>query len=256
MGAAVGAQLVIAGHTVLWASEGRSAATASRAEKAGLVDAGGIAGVAARSDVVLSICPPAAAVAVARAASGIRGIYVDANAISPVTAAEVAMTVLGHGAVFVDGGLIGPPPAPDVNVRLYLSGSEAPAIATLFAGTQVTAVILDGAETSASALKLAYASWSKGSLALLLATKAFAESLGVSGVLAKEWAYSLPELGERVRFAEAEARRKGWRWTGEMREIAAAMAAQNLPPGFHEAASEIYARASRSPRPEINDAAG
>ncbi len=61
MGAAVGAALAGAGHEVLWASEGRSAASAQRAAAAGLIDAGDVAGVLARAEVVLSIVPPHAA---------------------------------------------------------------------------------------------------------------------------------------------------------------------------------------------------
>ena len=61
MGAVVGGLLRAAGHTVLWASEGRSAATRARAEAAGLEDAGSVADVARRAAVILSICPPHAA---------------------------------------------------------------------------------------------------------------------------------------------------------------------------------------------------
>ena len=67
MGAAVGGCLVEAGYTVWWASEGRGPDTASRARRAGLSDAGRIAALAARTDVIVSVCPPHAAVEVARA---------------------------------------------------------------------------------------------------------------------------------------------------------------------------------------------
>jgi 3-hydroxyisobutyrate dehydrogenase-like beta-hydroxyacid dehydrogenase len=49
MGAAIGAVLRQRGIEVLWASEGRSEATASRAVAAGLVDAGTVAELARRS---------------------------------------------------------------------------------------------------------------------------------------------------------------------------------------------------------------
>ena len=38
--------------------------------------------------------------------------------------------------------------------------------------------------------------------------------------------------------------RKGWRWVGEMEEIAHSMAAHDLPTGFHEAAAEVFRRAA------------
>jgi predicted dinucleotide-binding enzyme len=66
MGAAIGAVLRGAGHDVVWASAGRSPATARRAEAAGLDDAGNIADVSDRAAVILSVCPPHAALEVAR----------------------------------------------------------------------------------------------------------------------------------------------------------------------------------------------
>ena len=106
MGAAVGAALRSGGHTVLWASDGRSAATAGRAKEAGLEDVGTVEELGRRSDVILSLCPPHAAVDVARSLPAFAGIYVDANAISPATARTLA-TLVGR---YVDGGVIGSPP--------------------------------------------------------------------------------------------------------------------------------------------------
>ena len=64
--------------------------------------------------------------------------------------------------------------------------------------------------------------------------------------LLTEWALSQPALAERSEGAAAAAAAKGWRWVAEMEEIAASMSAAGLPPGFHEAAAEIYDRASRA----------
>ena len=44
------------------------------------------------------------------AACGFKGVYVDANAISPQTARAVGAVVEATGAHFVDGGLFGAPP--------------------------------------------------------------------------------------------------------------------------------------------------
>ena len=54
--------------------------------------------------------------------------------------------------------------------------------------------------------------------------------------------------GRAVERAADAAAAKGWRWVAEMEEIAASMAAAGLPPGFHEAAAEIYDRASQADR--------
>ena len=65
MGAAVGQCLTGAGHEVLWASEGRGPESAARARRAGLSDVGTAADMADRAEVILSVCPPHAALDVA-----------------------------------------------------------------------------------------------------------------------------------------------------------------------------------------------
>jgi len=240
MGAVVGKCLVAAGHRVLWASDGRSAATRARAAAAGL-DECGWAEMPARSDVIVSICPPGAALDVARAVAGFGGLYLDANAIAPATAGQVAAIVTAGGAGYVDGGIVGPPPLAPGNTRLYLSGPRAAEVQALFGGTNVDARVVPPPGT-ASAVKMAYASWTKGSAALLLAARALARAEGVEPVLLAEWGISQPGLEERSARAAGSATAKGWRWVAEMEEIAATMAAADLPAGFHQAAAAVYRR--------------
>jgi len=246
MGAAVGRCLTGAGYTVLWASEGRGPETAARARAAGLADAGAAAEVAERADLILSICPPHAALDTAWAVQGFGGLYVDANAISPATAREVALMVEEGGAAYVDGGIIGLPPAKAGSTRLYLSGAEAQTVRRLFDGTPVDARVIGGGTWAASAVKMAYASWTKGTAALLLAARALARTEGVEDVLLAEWALSQPALADRSAGAARSAATKGWRWVAEMEEIAASMAAAGLPDGFHQAAAEIFRRSPRA----------
>jgi 3-hydroxyisobutyrate dehydrogenase-like beta-hydroxyacid dehydrogenase len=252
MGAAVGRCLTEAGLTVLWASEGRGPQTAARARAAGLKDAGTAAEVADRADIIFSICPPHAALDVAWAVQGFGGLFVDANAISPATAREVALMVEEGGATYIDGGIIGSPPtspSPSTaagTTRLYLSGPQADALRGLFDGTPLDARVIGGGTWSASAVKMAYAAWTKGTAALLLATRALARAEGVEDVLLAEWALSQPSLADRAQGAARSATTKGWRWVAEMEEIAASMAAAGLPDGFHQAAAEIFRRAPRA----------
>jgi 3-hydroxyisobutyrate dehydrogenase-like beta-hydroxyacid dehydrogenase len=241
MGAAVGRALRDNGVEVVWASTWRSAATADRAAAAGLEDVGSIEELLDRADVVVSVCPPHAALEVAAAAEGVPGIYVDANAVSPDTARTIAARVPR----FVDGGIVGSPPQEPGTTRLYLSGPEADAVAGLFSGSALEAVVLSGEPGAASALKMSYAAWTKGSAALLLATLATAEANGVGEALLAEWRMSIPEAEGRLASASRSALTKGWRWIGEMEEIARTFAAAELPSGFHEAAAEIYRRTPR-----------
>jgi len=151
-------------------------------------------------------------------------------------------------ATFVDGGIIGPPPQAPGDTRLYLSGERAAVVADLFANVpSVEAIVLDGPPGTASALKMAYASWTKGTEALLLAARAAARAEGVEDALLREWETSIPGLADRSGSAGRSAVTKGWRWVAEMEEIAATFAAAGLPSGFHEAAAEVY---RRSPREE------
>jgi 3-hydroxyisobutyrate dehydrogenase-like beta-hydroxyacid dehydrogenase len=247
MGAAIGQCLVAAGHRVLWVPSGRSPASAARAEAAGLTGVdGGLAELVRSAEVIMSVCPPHAALDTARqvAAAGFGELYLDANAISPATAREVAAIVAdggGGGAGCVDGGIIGTPPVRPGFIRLYLSGPRAGQVQELFEDTPVDVRVVD--HGSASAVKMAYASWTKGSAALLLAARVLARAQGVEDVLLAEWGISQPGLEERSSRAAGSAVSKGWRWVAEMEEIAATMGAAGLPEGFHQAAAEIYRRA-------------
>ena len=247
MGAAVGRVLQSNGHEVLWASDGRSEATRERAES--FRDLETVAALADQAELILSICPPHAALDVARGVEGFDGVYVDANAISPMRAHEVAEL---HPR-YVDGGIVGGPPhrrrldgagpgaeaaalppleREEPGTKLYLSGPGAASVAVLFVGSILEARVV----ADASALKMVYAAWSKGSAAMLLAIRDVEQHFGVED----EWRLAAPELAERLPRAERAAATKGWRWIGEMEEIADTFAAAGQPDGFHRAAARVY----------------
>lgn len=244
MGARVGAVARAVGTPVSWASSGRSDASRRRATEAGLDDKQDLQRLAAVCDVILSVCPPEAAVAQAEkvAATGFVGIFVDANAVASTTAAAVGKIVTETGARYVDGGIIGPPPLRAGTTRLYLSGEDAGAVAALFGGSMLEAIVVGPHPGAASALKMCYAAWTKGSAAMLTAIRALAQGLGVEAALLAEWQLSQPGLEDRSVAAARNNAFKAWRFAGEMREIAATFEAARLPGGFHEAAAEIYAR--------------
>ena len=245
MGASVGAALAGRGHRVLWASEGRSAATRERAESAGLQDAGSLEGLTSASATVISVCPPDAAQALAErvAGTGFAGAYVDANAVSPARGRSIGEAVLAGGArAFVDGGIIGPPAWKAGITRLYLSGGEAAEVAGLFEGSPLEAIAIGPEAGAASALKMAYAAYTKGTSALLAGILALAEREGVAEALREEWAISQAELAASGEGRALGSAAKAWRFAGEMEEIADTFAGAGLPDGFHRAAAEIYRR--------------
>jgi 3-hydroxyisobutyrate dehydrogenase-like beta-hydroxyacid dehydrogenase len=243
MGAAIGKLLRPAGHDVAWVRAGRSVETTRRAQDADLRPVAGLRVLAKECPVVLSVCPPENAVEVARelANEGFKGTYVDANAISPSAAAWIESIVTTSGGTFVDAGIVGPPPVTAGSTRLFLSGSAAGSIAKLFQGTALEPVVVGERVGAASAAKLAYAGWTKATSALLLALRSYARAWDVEAALLDEWRRSQPELPERSAQTAQRVHQKAWRWVAEMRFIGESMAEAGLPPGFHDAAADIFA---------------
>ena len=244
MGVSVGAAARLNDVQVVWASDGRGPRTRGRAAQARLMDMGSLPVLVERSRIILSVCPPHAAAELARAVAKhqFSGIYVDANAVSPATSRDVRRIVEAGGANFVDGGIIGPPALHSGTTRLYLSGPAAAQVATCFRHGPLEACVLDGPPGAASALKMTYAAYTKGSAALLIAIRTLAMHEGVDAALIREWKRSQAELPDRSAGAVRANATKAWRFSGEMEEIADTFAAAGLPDGFHRAAADVYRR--------------
>jgi 3-hydroxyisobutyrate dehydrogenase-like beta-hydroxyacid dehydrogenase len=243
MGAAVGACLVSRGFRVCWVSDRRSPITRARAQSSGFEEFEHLSQCLQESDIVLSICPPGNALELARevASIGFNGLYVDANAVAPATSRQICRIIEALGSAFIDGGIIGPPPISQDRCRLYLCGRSSEKVASLFTSTNLQAVVLDGDIGTASAIKMCYAAWTKGTTALLAAIHALAQREGIDAHLQQEWACSQPQLLKQSD-AISNKMQKAWRWVAEMEEIAATFQSVGLPDGFHQAASEIYSR--------------
>lgn len=223
-----------------WCADGRSAATQARAEAAGLAATTSLSELAERCDTIVSVCPPAEALAVAEqvAGTGFDGFYLDANAIAPATTIRIGELFTRY----VDGGIVGPPATAAGTTRLYLSGDDVEAVAERWDGSLLDVRVIDGGVGAASAVKMMFAGWGKHNAALMVAINAVAEAYGVTDTIRDEWAISRPDF---VSQSEAAARRTGpkaWRFEGEMHEIAATFEAVGLPPEFHRGAAEIFRR--------------
>jgi 3-hydroxyisobutyrate dehydrogenase-like beta-hydroxyacid dehydrogenase len=242
MGASVGAAARSNQHTVLWASAGRSGSTGARARRANLEDAGTVAEVVKASEIVLSVCPPHAAEEVAGEVVhlGFSGVYVECNAISPDRTRAIQRIIEDAGAHYVDGGIIGGPAwTREAKTWLYLSGPRAEEVAACFAGSPLKAPVISDRIGAASALKMGYAAYTKGTTALLTAILGMVEKEGVRAELARQWGDTFTEQAVR-RVCTNTA--KAWRFVGEMHEIAATFRGAGLPGGFHQAAAEVYER--------------
>jgi 3-hydroxyisobutyrate dehydrogenase-like beta-hydroxyacid dehydrogenase len=246
MGAAVAAQARRKGVRVVWCPSGRSQTTHKRARLAGLQAIDDLGRMLDAADVVLSICPPAAAQQVAArvAEHGYRGLYVEANATSPERCARIAERLAQAGARVLDAALFGAPPSDGgPKAGFYLAGewSDIETVGYLFTGTQVEPVALEGGLGAASALKMAYSGYQKGARVLAALAHALAARHGVTEHLVTEAAHA-PEspLAQPDQLTDVAAR--AWRWAPELHEIADTLQADELPADLALAVANILFR--------------
>ena len=240
MGASVGAAAISNVDTVIWAGDGRSDETHKRAEAAGLNNCETLKNLAQKSDIVLSICPPHDAESVAKKISGLgfAGLFVDCNAISPEKTRHLSSS-FGNGK-YIDGGIVGGPAwKKESGTKLFLSGNQADSIAAVFSESPLLTSVISDDIGHASALKMVFAAYTKGSVAMLAAIIGVAESHGIRHVLEKQWGLDFTEKTHQRLVTTAD---KGWRFEAEMHEIADTFAGAGFPEGFHRAAADIYAR--------------
>lgn len=244
MGAAIAACAATNASAVVWCSAGRSAASTMRADQFGLTSVATLAELLDRSDIVISLCPPAAAEDLAHDVAGHRfdGVYVEANAINPERAMRIA-ALLEPAATVVDGGVVGSPPVRGKSPVLYLSGPAAATerIEALFAGTAVQTKVLGAEVGKASALKLSYSTFQKTSRVLVALAVGMAREHGVDQELLEVASRRTDSyLSEPQYVAKTAAR--AWRWGPELEEAADALVAAGLPPEMLRAVATTLAR--------------
>jgi putative dehydrogenase len=246
MGAAIGRRLADNGAAVLTSLVGRSAASARRAEAAGMQAVDDEALV--QSDLILSVVPPGDAIAFAErmaphlATAAAKPAFVDCNAISPETVARIAEIIAPTGAAFVDGGIIGAPPQPgSKGPVLYVSGEAASRVLALRAhGLDVR--VVEGGVGAASALKMSYAGITKGLTALGAAMMLGATRSGVAEALYAELAASQPALLPWFTRQIPGMYQKAYRWVAEMEEIADFLRDDPAAAEIFRGAARLYER--------------
>jgi 3-hydroxyisobutyrate dehydrogenase-like beta-hydroxyacid dehydrogenase len=244
MGVSIAASIINGGNQVYWAAENRSSKTRLRAEKYNLIEAESLLQLCQISEFIFSVCPPHAAedVATSVVEHGFKGYYLDANAIAPQRAIKIGQILESNGIRFIDGGIIGGPAWTPKETWLYLSGKDAKVIADCFSNEPLETKIIGDEIGKASALKMCYAAYSKGTTALLAAILATAELLGVRDVLYEQWDMDDSGFSEQANRRTTRVTAKAWRFEGEMHEIASTFHEAGLSSGFHVAAAEIYHR--------------
>ena len=261
MGAAVGRALRESGYDVVTNLDGRSERTRALAEEAGFRAVSGMDGIVEEADLVMSILVPSEATSVAREAAeamertGAKPAFADCNAVSPDTAREMGEIIEGVGGRYIDAGIIGGPPGTASPPRFYASGPHESVLGELD-GKGIIVPLLGGEVGRASAIKMCYASMTKGASALETAALVAAYRLGLSSELESELASSrAAALAQMQSLIELPG--KAFRWIGEMEEIAATFESVGVTGHFHHGAAEIFRMVADSSlgdeRPETID---
>ncbi|KPM50571.1 hypothetical protein ACG83_39130 [Frankia sp. R43] len=242
MGAQLGKILRAGGHEVKYCRAERSPRTIQRAQEADLRPVNDLEDLCEGTEILLSLCPPEAALDVAQnvVTAGFTGLYVDANAVNPERMGVISSLVTKAGGSIVDGCLIGPVPTRPGTTRLYLAGAThlTDEISVLFASSGLDVVVLDGGVGAASALKIAHSSFAKASRVLAALAHALAAEYGVQQALTGEARRrSRPALAEPDFFATVAAR--AWRWAPELAQAGEAYRTVGLPDTMLRGAEEL-----------------
>ena len=261
MGSAVGKVLRESGYDLVTNLDGRSERTRALAEEAGFRAVSGIDSIVEEADLVMSILVPSKAISVAREAAaamkrtGASPAYADCNAVSPDTARELGGIIEAAGGRFIDAGIIGGPPGSGSPPRFYASGPHEAVIGELD-GKGIIVPLLGGDVGRASAIKMCYASLTKGVSALQTAALVAAYRLGLSSELEEEMSSSQANVLAQMQ-SVIGLPGKAFRWVGEMEEIAATFESVGVTGNFHHGAAEIFRMVADSPlgdeRPETID---
>tara|TARA_A100001037_G_scaffold299312_1_gene324631 strand:- start:29809 stop:30690 length:882 start_codon:yes stop_codon:yes gene_type:complete len=252
MGHSVGKELKKNGFSIITCLKGRSKLTKNYAKATGFICLKTYKDVLEESDIVLSIIPPKKSLALAKEiAKDMRKvkskpIYVDCNAISPNNAKKIKKIIVASGCAFIDSGIIGPPPINTNTTRFYVSGLQLNKLKEL--ETKRIQICPIGKEIGrASAMKMCYASLTKGTRALHAAVITLAEKHRLTKELKNEFLFSQKNIYEMMKKTQPRLPSVSGRWIGEMEEIADTFKDMGISPYFHLAAASIYSMMKKTP---------
>jgi len=251
MGSAVGQVLAKHGLRVIAALGERSARTRALAAEAGIADVGTLENLVREADLVMSILDPDAAivaaqrVAEAMRSAGAKPLFADCNSIAVQSARKIGEIMNAVGAPFAEASIIGAPPRVPNKTRVYASGPHAQEFAQLNQfGLNVRVLGLE--EGKAKAIKICYATVTKGTQALLTESFVSAKRLGVFDVLTTELETSQKALLKFAQDGLQQMPPKAHRWIGEMNELAATYQRIGLTPRMLAGAADMYRDVSQT----------
>lgn len=224
----------------------RSARTKKLAENAGVIEVP--ESELAHVDAVLSILHPNKAFETAERLSKVmrRGFYIDANAVSPQTTNKMAnMFNQPSGATFIDAGIIGGPPqlvdGEYTRPTFVISGQVDKLLQDIPDFGKAMKLRRVGDEIgNASALKMSYASMTKGAYALGLQSFTSAALHHVLEDLRELLSSSAPQHAKFTEGGIVGCAPKAGRWVGEMEEIAETFGEDLFTPDVYNGIAQVY----------------
>jgi 3-hydroxyisobutyrate dehydrogenase-like beta-hydroxyacid dehydrogenase len=244
MGSSFGKLLCEVGFRVIATVEGRSPRTHRLCHEAGLNVVYSLGELLERSDVVISLVSPGAALSVAReVAAKIDGssrslLYIDANSISPMTVTRIS-EALSHATIdFVDASIFGLASQLRQRGTLYLSGSRAKELAGQFESIMRVKVVGD-MPGQASALKMIVSGIPKGLSGLFLETMLFAQDMHLLDEAIEACDELYPSIMEVIRRMLPTYPQHAARRSEELQEVEETMLISGLTPRIVRAVREV-----------------
>jgi len=250
MGSPIAKCIIKSGINVMSPLKNRSAQTVERAKKYGIEDSISLENSIMNSDLIISILVPDAAEDLAKEVSNLSKkldkeiIFADLNAISPETVKKMNSYMSGTKVKFIDGGIIGGPPEGDKIPRIYVSGQNSNLFSSLD-GLGMKVIDMNGSVGDASAMKMAYASITKGYSSLLIAAVTLSIRTNNFEHLMKELEFSQKNVFNDLKNLKSIPS-KAHRWIGEMEEISNTYIENSITGDFHKGSYSIYKKVSES----------
>ena len=244
MGSSFGKLLCEAGLRVITTTEGRSPRTHHLCREAGLSVVDSLGEVLERSDIVISLVSPRAALSVARDVAAKKTgfsrtlIYIDANSISPMTLTRISDVLCHVNIDFVDASIFGLASQLRQRGTLYLSGPRAKELSIQFEPIMRAKAVGD-IPGQASALKMIVSEIPKGLSALFLETMLFAQDMHLLDEAIETCDEIYPSIMEVIRRMLPTYPQHAARRCEELQEIEDTMLTYGLTPRIVRAVRQV-----------------
>jgi 3-hydroxyisobutyrate dehydrogenase-like beta-hydroxyacid dehydrogenase len=249
VGSILGSALVARGAAwvgawdILMPDPAQGPAMRARARDAKVENAGSLAALLARADVVLSAVTASQAVAVAREAVPAirRGTwFVDLNSASPGAKQEMSRLIDGAGGHFVEAAVMTSVPPYGIKVPMLLGGREAASLRELLAPLGFAMEVAADRVGVASAIKMCRSVMIKGMEAIVTESFTAARAYGVEDRVLASLHETFPTLDweQLGSYFMSRSALHGKRRAEEMREVAVTVREAGLDPWLASATAE------------------